>query len=686
MSTWQVPHAQWLEWISADRNAALSAIGAPRDELDARLVQSLGRYAFPTGDDETVSREMPEPGQGSFESMTTLIRNSTDEVEEDDATRLRPDPTGLEVGLAAPSGGLEVSLVGANDLPTVVTERPVQVDPSVSAPTIEPPAAPPLAAPIVEAAATEPPAPATEPPMPIDGTVVAEAPPAPPNLDGGAGDGLFIPTLTRASAEPPPEEPPSPMPPAVTGDTVIGSMQAPPEPGSPHAVAGPPRAAAPPVAAASAGQPPAVSGHTVVGPPPEPPADLFTPEDDPSASKTSGVIMMDEAEAAQTLIRGEIPTEEPMGRPASKVVIDPSASGVMARVYDDDDDDEEEPTVIEQEPDELDAEDLVEEEAEVRPPVAEAGPPPAPATPPAPAPATPPPAPAESARPATPPPVPAAGIDAGPPPPPVSRHNLEAAAAAISSAPPTDEGWQIDAFGDHYGALLPVQRGAAAAAEADFLVQCMGLARGATMLDVGCGDGAHAVALAARGMAITGLDSSPAQLMRASQAAQAAGVSVSLVNGDMRQMPPGGPFDAMVCLGGTLGLYSDEDDRRALAQMRDRLAVGGRLMLHVLNRDYIVGRLPARSWWQGQGCLVLDEAQLYAPRSRVHVHRTVVFETGTQFEHNLSLRVYGLTELVYLCAQVGLRVLEYSGSCHTRGQFYGATSSEIWLVAQRAEA
>jgi SAM-dependent methyltransferase len=205
------------------------------------------------------------------------------------------------------------------------------------------------------------------------------------------------------------------------------------------------------------------------------------------------------------------------------------------------------------------------------------------------------------------------------------------------------------------------------------------------VLDVGCGDGAHCVGLAARGLAVTGLDASPAQLVRASQAAQAAGVAVQLVAGDMRQPPVDGPFDAIVCVGSTLGMYTDEDDRITLGHLRDRLAIGGRIVLHVLNRDYIVARLPARSWWQGQGCLVLDEAQMFAPTSRVHVHRTVVFETGKQFEHNLGLRLYSLTELVQMCAQVGLRVLEYSGGRHTRGRFYGATSSEIWLVAQRVE-
>lgn len=425
-------------------------------------------------------------------------------------------------------------------------------------------------------------------------------------------------------------------------------------------------------------EPPAISGHTVIGPPPSPPPEL---EPLASTSTTSGVIMTDPEDAGQTLVRGELPGTgelEPIVPRKSKVVIDPSASGVLSAVYDEDEAepaDEVEPAdelepADEVEPDELDADDLLEEASEPEPQRSvEPQRPPVPSRPP---PARDP----EAARPR---------IDIGRPPPPLSNASLDAALSALAAAPPLDEGWQVDAFREHHAALVSPLRPAAVAAEVDFILHCTGLPAGSTVLDVGCGDGAHCVGLATRGLAVTGLDASAVQLSRASQAAQASGVSVHLVNGDMRQPPVDGPFDAILCVGSTLGMYTDEDDRIALGHMRNRLVPGGRVVLHVLNRDYIVARLPARSWWQGQGCLVLDEAQVFAPTSRVHVHRTVVFETGKQFEHNLGLRLYGLTELVQMCAQVGLRVLEYSGSRHTRGRFYGATSSEIWLVAQRVD-
>ncbi len=203
------------------------------------------------------------------------------------------------------------------------------------------------------------------------------------------------------------------------------------------------------------------------------------------------------------------------------------------------------------------------------------------------------------------------------------------------------------------------------------------------MLDVGCGDGAHAIALAQRGYVVTGFDASLSQLLRATQANEAVGAGVRFLSGDMRDPPVEGPFDAILCIGTTFGYFDDAENRKVIGKLRDRLAFGGRMLLHVFNRDHVIGRLPARSWWQGQGCLVLDEADMNYFTNRLQVRRTIVFEDGRQFEHDISVRAYTAHDLGSMCVEAGLRVLELSGSRLTRGRFYGATSAEIWLLVER---
>ncbi|MFO0637485.1 MAG: methyltransferase domain-containing protein [Nannocystaceae bacterium] len=238
-------------------------------------------------------------------------------------------------------------------------------------------------------------------------------------------------------------------------------------------------------------------------------------------------------------------------------------------------------------------------------------------------------------------------------------------------------------FAEHYGALARPQAERLAQAEAAFVMEIAGLVAGQSAIDVGCGDGRHAGALSDSGVRMVGLDASAAQLRAAADAVGPSLPNLRWVHGDLRDRVVTDTFDAVLCLGTTLGYYDEPQNRRMIEGLRDLCRVGGRVVIHIINRDYAVPRLPARTWWQGQGCVVLDEVDFLDRTSRINVRRTIVFEDARQFEHAYSVRAYSLHELVGACEGVGLQVVEVSGSRHTRGRFFGATSPDIWLVCER---
>ena len=93
--------------------------------------------------------------------------------------------------------------------------------------------------------------------------------------------------------------------------------------------------------------------------------------------------------------------------------------------------------------------------------------------------------------------------------------------------------------------------------------------------------------------------------------------------------------------------------------------------------------MPTRIWWEGVGCVVLEEVDFNFHTSRIVTRRSVVFEDGRQLEQEISVRAYSLHELGRLLRQAGFRVLDISGSMATRGRFLGGNSRNLLVLSEK---
>jgi SAM-dependent methyltransferase len=102
-------------------------------------------------------------------------------------------------------------------------------------------------------------------------------------------------------------------------------------------------------------------------------------------------------------------------------------------------------------------------------------------------------------------------------------------------------------------------------------------------LDLGCGSGIWAVALAERGWRVTGVDVVPKALRRARARTDRAGVAVRLVEGDVTRLRTTGVGDGFSFLL-DLGLFHDEltdDQRAAMGREVTSVAAPGATLLMV---------------------------------------------------------------------------------------------------------
>jgi SAM-dependent methyltransferase len=243
--------------------------------------------------------------------------------------------------------------------------------------------------------------------------------------------------------------------------------------------------------------------------------------------------------------------------------------------------------------------------------------------------------------------------------------------------------WFEEAFDEDYLRTLPFLTPEQTLREVEFLKESFRLPRDAELLDVGCGYGRHAIELGQGGYRVTGIDLSLPLLIRAADEAQRRSLSVNFVHADMREMAFDAQFDGAYSFLTSFGYFDEETNLKVAASVQRALRPGGRFLLDTLNRDYIVTDLPTRVWWEGEGCVVLEEVDFNYQTSRLTVRRSVVFQDGRQVEHEMSIRAYSLHELGKLLRQAGFRILEVSGGIATRGNFFGAASRSVMVLCER---
>lgn len=222
-------------------------------------------------------------------------------------------------------------------------------------------------------------------------------------------------------------------------------------------------------------------------------------------------------------------------------------------------------------------------------------------------------------------------------------------------------------------------------AQIDGVERFLSLETRSRVFDVCCGTGRRTLELARRGHRVLGIDADERALAQGRAAAKGERLNVHFLKADPRAASYRAECDAILMLDGALGsLESDRDDVRMLEAARKALKPGAKLVIDVLNREWLVRHYEPNFWERGEdgkGAVALDQISIDFEKGRLDNKRVVVGADGRRTPAFVSARLYALSELIAQLERAGLRYVQCWGGFD--GASYGLDSPRLVVLAER---
>jgi 2-polyprenyl-3-methyl-5-hydroxy-6-metoxy-1,4-benzoquinol methylase len=199
-------------------------------------------------------------------------------------------------------------------------------------------------------------------------------------------------------------------------------------------------------------------------------------------------------------------------------------------------------------------------------------------------------------------------------------------------------------------------------------------------LDIACGSGRHAVALAENGFQVTANDLSSTLLAEAKKLAESKNLTLTFTQIDMREIAFEEEFDMIVQLFTSFGYFeNDDEDKIVLQNVARALKPGGWYVLDFLNEHLVRNTLQPESRRTLDTLDVFEQRMIFGERV---VKSITLRENGETHRFIESVRLYSKEELTAMLTAVGLRLHHYLGDYYG-AEFHQETSPRLILIAQK---
>jgi cyclopropane fatty-acyl-phospholipid synthase-like methyltransferase len=151
--------------------------------------------------------------------------------------------------------------------------------------------------------------------------------------------------------------------------------------------------------------------------------------------------------------------------------------------------------------------------------------------------------------------------------------------------------------------------------EIDFMLSYFNLQPGSKVLDLMCGYGRHAIALAKKGIAVTALDNLDDYISEIKKVAEEEKLPIKAIKADVLQYKIDDKYDLALCMGNSLNFFNAADTQQLLTNIYSHLKRKGHLLINTWSlAEIVIKNFTAKSWSEaGDLKYISDSKYLFHP-------------------------------------------------------------------------
>jgi SAM-dependent methyltransferase len=217
--------------------------------------------------------------------------------------------------------------------------------------------------------------------------------------------------------------------------------------------------------------------------------------------------------------------------------------------------------------------------------------------------------------------------------------------------------------------------------EVDRAIELLQLQPGEHVLDACCGMGRHLLELCRRGYRVTGVDRTSSYLAAARAQAEVEGLSVELIQQDVRKLDLPAIFDGALNMYTSFGYFDDyNDDLRFASNIRKSLRPGRRLLIETEGKEIMARTYREREWfWHDDGSIGLLQRTIRDGWDQMDMRWILLRNGRVEWDGTISSRIYSAAELRALLRAAGFAEVKIFGSLAATA--YDQAAIELVAVA-----